>query len=66
MIAASLQTKPDSTFVRSVHLVDGRSRRDLSAGVDVSNNRGVDITILGALVSEGVVNLSLGRPQAVT
>ena len=44
----------------------GRSRRGTPAKIVVSNNRGVNLTILGAIASEGVVNLSLRRPQAVT
>ncbi|KAG2220696.1 hypothetical protein INT45_012560 [Circinella minor] len=44
----------------------GRSRRGTPAKAVVSNNRGVNISILGAIAAEGVVNLSLRKPQAVT
>ena len=44
----------------------GWSRCSTSAKIVVSNNHGVNLTILGAIASEGVVNLSLRRPQAVT
>ncbi|KAI7851862.1 hypothetical protein BDC45DRAFT_444990, partial [Circinella umbellata] len=44
----------------------GRSIRGTPAKAKVSNNRGVNITILGAIAAEGVVNLSLRRPQLVT
>lgn len=44
----------------------GRSRRGEPAKAIVSNTRGVNITILGAIAAEGVVNLSLRKPQAVS
>ena len=40
----------------------GRSRHSTPTKIVVSNNYGVNLTILGAIASEGVVNLSLRRP----
>ena len=44
----------------------GRLIRGTPAKAKVSNNRSVNLTILGAIAAEGVVNLSLQRPQLVT
>ena len=42
----------------------GRSKRGSLAKALVSKSRGVNMTILGGITSEGVVNLSLRRLQA--
>lgn len=44
----------------------GRSKKGEPAKAIVRNTRGVNITILGAITAEGVVNLSLRKPQAVS
>ncbi|KAG2216845.1 hypothetical protein INT45_013989 [Circinella minor] len=44
----------------------GRSKKGQPAKEGVSNNRGVNVSILGAIAAEGIVNLSLIKPQAVT
>ena len=43
----------------------GRSKRGTPAKALVSKSRGVNMTIIGGITGEGVVNLSLRRPQAV-
>ena len=44
----------------------GWSRCGTPTKIVVSNNCGVNLTILGAISSERVMNLSLRKPQAVT
>ncbi|KAG2217216.1 hypothetical protein INT45_013961 [Circinella minor] len=43
----------------------GRSKRGTPAKALVSKSRGVNMTIIGGITGEGIVNLSLRRPQAV-
>ena len=44
----------------------GRSKKGQPAKEVVSNNRGVNISVLGVIAVEGIVNLSLRKPQAAT
>ncbi|KAG2227928.1 hypothetical protein INT45_011951 [Circinella minor] len=44
----------------------GRSKRGTRSKGWVANHCGVNITIVGAIVAEGVVNLSMWKPHAAT
>ena len=54
----------EASFNMHIKRSFGRSKRGKPAKALVSKSRGVNITILGAITGEGVVNLSLRRPQA--
>lgn len=43
----------------------GRSKRGTPAKTTVPTNRGVSITILGAICNAAVINISLRKPEAV-
>ena len=57
--------KDEAGFNFHMQRTFSRSKCGTPAKAVVSNNRGVNVTILGAIVREGLVNLSLRSPQAI-